>query len=124
MTTRSRAFVRGTLAALAMVILAAAAAHAQATRVLGRVTDGVGNAIAGATVTLVAEDGTQAERAVTSGASGGFQFDDVPPGTWVVRAERPGFAPRQARVRVRPGRVVTTVVRLPRARRTGAGDTA
>lgn len=89
---------------------------AQDARVLGRVTDGVGNPVAQATVTLVGEDGASAQ-ATTSGASGGFQFQGVAPGTYTLRAVREGFAVREQRVTVRAGRVATPVVRLVAAGR-------
>ena len=110
----ARALLRASAAAV--MLLAAAPAEAQGARVLGRVTDGVGNAIPAATVTLVPADSGAAPRTATSGATGGFQFDDVPPGDYTVRAERPGYRPREARVRIRPGEVETPVVRLPRGR--------
>lgn len=96
---------------------------AQDARVLGRVTDGVGNPVAQATVTLVAEDGA-ASQATTSGASGGFQFQGVAPGTYTLRAAREGFAVREQRITVRPGRVVTPVVRLSTAGRSQRGMVA
>jgi hypothetical protein len=96
---------------------------AQDARVLGRVTDGVGNPVAHATVTLVGESGAAAQ-ATTSGPSGGFQFQGVAPGTYTLRAEREGFAVREQRVTVRAGRVVTPVVRLSTAGRTQRGMVA
>ena len=96
---------------------------AQDARVLGRVTDGVGNPVAQATVTLVREDGAAA-RETTSGQSGGFQFESVAPGTYTLRAVRDGYAVREQRITVRPGRVVTPVVRLSTAGRTQSGMVA
>lgn len=96
---------------------------AQDARVLGRVTDGVGNPVAQATVTLLGEGGTAAQ-ATTSGPSGGFQFSGVAPGTYTLRAEREGFAVREQRVTVRAGRVATPVVRLSAAGRTQRGMVA
>lgn len=113
---------------LGMVLAAGLAGNAgtlatQDARVLGRVTDGVGNPVAHATVTLVGEDGA-AVQATTSGASGGFQFSGVAPGTYTLRAVREGFAVREQRVTVRAGRVATPVVRLTTAARTERGMVA
>lgn len=96
---------------------------AQDARVLGRVTDGVGNPVAQARVTLVGEGGAAAQT-TTSGASGGFQFSGVAPGTYTLRAVREGFAVREQRVTVRAGRVATPVVRLSTAARTERGMVA
>jgi protocatechuate 3,4-dioxygenase beta subunit len=119
--------VRGLLG-MAMVLAAGLAGNAgtlaaQDARVLGRVTDGVGNPVAQATVTLVGEGGAAA-RATTSGASGGFQFSGVAPGTYTLRAVRQGFAVREQRVTVRAGRVATPVVRLSTAGRAERGMVA
>jgi protocatechuate 3,4-dioxygenase beta subunit len=113
---------------MAMVLAAgmvgsAGSLAAQDARVLGRVTDGVGNPVAQATVTLVGDDGA-AGKATTSGASGGFQFEGVAPGIYTLRAAREGFAVREQRITVRPGRVVTPVVRLTTAGRSQRGMVA
>lgn len=122
--------MRGVRRALGMWIVLAAGVvgsagtlAAQDARVLGRVTDGVGNPVAQATVTLVGEDGA-ASQATTSGASGGFQFQGVAPGIYTLRAVRDGFAVREQRITVRAGRVVTPVVRLSTAGRTQRGMVA
>jgi protocatechuate 3,4-dioxygenase beta subunit len=83
---------------------------AQDARVLGRVTDGVGNPVANAAVTLVADGG--AAQTTVSGQGGGFQFQAVAPGTYTLRAERNGYGVREQHITVRAGRVVTPVVRL------------
>lgn len=115
-----RRVLRMALVLAAGVVGNAGGLAAQDARVLGRVTDGVGNPVAQATVTLVGEAGA-ASQATTSGASGGFQFEGVAPGTYTLRAVREGFAVREQRITVRPGRVVTPVVRLNTAGRTQRG---
>jgi hypothetical protein len=97
---------------------------AQDARVLGRVTDGVGNPVANAAVTLVADSGGAAAQTAVSGPTGGFQFQAVAPGTYTLRAQREGFAVREQRITVRPGRVVTPVVRLTTAGRSQRGMVA
>ncbi len=97
---------------------------AQDARVLGRVTDGVGNPVPNAAVTLVADRGGAAAQTAVSGPTGGFQFQAVAPGTYTLRAARDGFAAREQRITVRPGRVVTPVVRLTTAGRPQRGMVA
>jgi protocatechuate 3,4-dioxygenase beta subunit len=116
------------LLGMAMVLAAGLAGSAgrlaaQDARVLGRVTDGVGNPVAQASVTLVGENGAAAQ-ATTSGPSGGFQFQAVAPGTYTLRAVREGFAVREQRITVRAGRVATPVVRLSTAERMQRGRVA
>lgn len=112
--------VRGmrTLALLlgAAALAGAAPAEAQDARVLGRVTDGVGNAVAGARVALVPEGRDTPSHETVSGQTGGFQFAGVPAGTYTLRAAREGVGARERRITVRAGRVVSQVVRLQRAR--------
>lgn len=103
-------------AVLVAVAGMAGEAGAQEARVLGRVTDGVGNPVADATVTLVPDDGAAGPRTAVSGQTGGFQFAAVAPGTYTLRVERAGYGVREQPIVVREGRVVTPVVRL-----TGSG---
>jgi hypothetical protein len=93
-------------------LAAGAPAGGQAARVLGRVTDGVGNPVAQARVTLLPLDADTRAHETVSGSTGGFQFGDVAPGTYTLRAAREGFAVRERRITVRPGQVVSQVVRL------------
>ena len=117
--------VRRALGAVLVAVLGMAhGAAAQDARVLGRVTDGLGNPVADAAVTLAADSGGTAARRAVSGRTGGFQFQAVPPGTYTLRAERAGYAVREQRITVRPGRVVTPVVRLSTAERTQRGMVA
>jgi protocatechuate 3,4-dioxygenase beta subunit len=85
-------------------------------RVLGRVTDGVGNPVAEARVTLVPEGAAAAGQETVSGQTGGFQFAGVAPGTYTLRATRAGYTVQERRVTVRPGQVTSHVVRLQRGR--------
>lgn len=86
-------------------------------RVLGRVTDGVGNPVAEARVTLVPE-GAEGGQETVSGQTGGFQFAGVAPGTYTLRATRDGYTVQERRITVRPGQVLSHVVRLQRGRAT------
>lgn len=108
--------------ALAAVLHTSAAA--QAGRVIGRVTDGAGNAVADAKVALVAENGAAPMRADTTGETGGFEFARVTPGTYTLRVERAGYRVREMRVDLAPDEMETLIARLgpaPRRERL-AGD--
>jgi Carboxypeptidase regulatory-like domain len=105
--------MRGLALLLGVAALAGAApVEGQAARVLGRVTDGVGNPVAEARVALVPEGAAEARHETVSGQTGGFQFAGVEPGTYTLRATRDGFGVRERRITVRPGQVVSQVVRL------------
>src|SRR5438105_8846459 len=56
----------------------------------GTVADQNGGAVAGAKVTLIAED-TGTMRSTVSTQSGDFVFTEVPPATYGVSVESPGF---------------------------------
>ncbi|HST57379.1 MAG TPA: carboxypeptidase-like regulatory domain-containing protein [Longimicrobium sp.] len=94
------------------VLAGAAPAEGQAARVLGRVTDGVGNPVAEARVTLVAQGAGAATHETVSGPTGGFQFAGVAPGVYTLRATRDGVGVQERRVTVRAGQVVSQIVRL------------
>lgn len=98
------------------LLLGAVAAVAGAAPLEGqaaRVTDGVGNAVPQARVALVAEGAQAPAHETTSGQTGGFEFGGVAPGTYTLRAARDGYGVQERRVTVRPGQVVSQVVRLP-----------
>src|SRR3954470_13611693 len=56
----------------------------------GEARDATGAAIAGATVTAV-NVGTNASRTVITNDAGDYNFPSLPPGTYLVRVEKPGF---------------------------------
>ena len=115
---RASRSIRGMLSALALAAAAvlggAGSAQGQDARVLGRVTDGVGNPVAGAQVTLVAEGGATLQ--TVTGAGGGFQFSAVAPGSYTLRASAAGVPAQERRITVRAGQVMSQVVRLRRGR--------
>ena len=105
--------MRGMALLLGVAALAGAGPlEGQAARVLGRVTDGVGNAVPQARVALVAQGAQAPAHETVSGQTGGFQFGGVAPGVYTLRAARDGFGVQERRVTVRPGQVVSQVVRL------------
>ena len=88
---RSPRRLRRAAAAALLSLLAAAPAGAQDTGTLsGTVVDTSGQVVPGATVTL-ANEATADVRSTTSTARGAFTFRAVPPGTYTVRIELPGF---------------------------------
>ncbi len=120
-TTRRAAWLAALLLAVAGAWTAPAAAQEPddgRTRVVGRVTDSVGDPLEGAEVRLLREGAGERQAPLTahSQPSGGFQFVDVPAGTYRLRMEKAGFRPRERRVEVREGQVRSVVVRLRGAR--------
>jgi protocatechuate 3,4-dioxygenase beta subunit len=120
MEGKMRRFLVG--AVLAAVIHTSAAA--QAGRVIGRVTDGVGNAVRDARVVLVAADSSAESsagvRRETTGETGGFEFARVDPGSYTLRVERAGYRRHEVRVDLRPGGRELLVARLGTERRRAA----
>jgi protocatechuate 3,4-dioxygenase beta subunit len=100
--------------------LAATALEAQSARLLGRVTDSLGRPLRDAAVMLEREDAAAPAASTTSGATGGYQFRDVPPGIYHLHAVRPGYRDDDLRVRVQEGLVVVPVIRLPAGGRVAA----
>jgi vitamin B12 transporter len=60
--------------------------------VTGTVRDPQGQPVPGATLTLVSRTGA-AESATTSNIAGGYRFEGLPEGDYLLRATAPGFAP-------------------------------
>ena len=104
-------------ATIALLIFSAAAAPQAAARgvaVSGVVQDQTGAVLPGAQISL-STDGTGTQpRAIVSDAGGVFRFDQVTPGTVVIRVEFPGFKPATVRVRVgtRPPSAQTIVMEI------------
>jgi hypothetical protein len=104
--------LRSGLMGMALAAVLHTSAAAQAGRVIGRVTDGAGNAVADAKVALVAENGAAPMRADTTGETGGFEFARVTPGTYTLRVERAGYRVRELRVDLAPDEMETLIARL------------
>ena len=77
--------------ALVVCILSAANAETGAS-LTGSVKDPQGRAVAGAALTLVSRTGS-AGSATTSDSAGGYRFQGLPAGDYLVRCDAPGFAP-------------------------------
>jgi hypothetical protein len=74
--------------------LLALPALAQTVRLRGQVTDESGAIVPGATVTASGPGGLT--KAAVSGNDGSYNFSELPPGAYTVRASAPGLALRQA----------------------------
>ncbi|MFZ1133321.1 MAG: carboxypeptidase-like regulatory domain-containing protein, partial [Candidatus Korobacteraceae bacterium] len=86
------------LLATVIILLAAAVAWAQGettSAILGQVTDSTNAALPGATVTAINRD-TGLKRTGKTDDAGRFNFPQLPPGDYLVRAEAQGFEPSQA----------------------------
>jgi protocatechuate 3,4-dioxygenase beta subunit len=107
------------MGALAGLLALAGPAAAQQGRVVGRVTDGTGRPVRGASVVLVAADsGARARREATTGETGGFDFAAVQPGVYDLRLSGRGYRERVVRVELAPRELESVIARLPLARPT------
>src|SRR5262245_52030214 len=90
-----RACPRPDVAALAAVVCLSvtvpSAAQVQYGAIFGRVTDGTGALLPGATVTIEGPALLQ-RQSVTTMESGGYRFPQVPTGTYTVTFELQGFS--------------------------------
>ncbi|MDQ3918715.1 MAG: TonB-dependent receptor [Acidobacteriota bacterium] len=120
-TVGRRALVLLCALLLQALLCAAASAQTGTSSVRGTVTDPQGNAVPGATVSLVNPD-TNQTRTQTTGEDGHYAFDLVTPGTYRVEAEAKGFKkalvtnvvalvakPTEANVQLEVGNVSETV---------------
>ena len=77
----------------------------------GQVSDELGALVVGATVTLIAADGTQ--KTATTSAEGIYNFNSVPPGPYTIRIVSPGFTPyEKTELAIAAGARTTHDVRL------------
>jgi hypothetical protein len=98
------------LTAAAILLVPAAAAHAgQAAVLTGRVADVSGTPVGGATVSAVSASLVgRSQSTTTDAASGMYRFPSLPPGMYIVVAERDGLTPaRHENVTLGPGRTAT-----------------
>ena len=117
-TGRWLATMRATLSACgaAVMIATAAPAHAQTVTATlrGHVTGTGGAPLGDATVALTNE-ATGFRRGVATNASGFYFIAAVPPGNYVLRAQRIGFAPVERPVRMPVGETVTLDIAMREA---------
>src|SRR5438105_6781288 len=79
---------------VALVLLATCNVFGQATAagtLAGTVQDKTGAVITGAMVT-VTQNGTGLARSATTGDTGSYRFDLLPPGTYTIKVTKTGFA--------------------------------
>jgi Carboxypeptidase regulatory-like domain len=81
-----------------LVGLAEAQNSSNSLGIMGAVQDTSGAVIAGAEVALDRVDGSELTRTVTD-RTGGFQFKNLPPGSYLVDVQQPGF--REVKVSAR-----------------------
>ncbi len=84
---------RSLLGCALLTVLSAGDIFAQMTTtgtIGGTLTDPSGKTVPGATVTVTSES-TKELRSATSSESGAFSFQAIPPGSYTVKAEHPGF---------------------------------
>lgn len=109
--------MRMAMGAITALLALAGPAAAQDGRVVGRVTDGTGRPVRGASVVLVAADSAgQASREATTGETGGFDFAAVRPGVYDLRLSGRGYRERVVRVELAPRELESVIARLPSAR--------
>jgi hypothetical protein len=89
--TRWQNLKRGLVFATTLILLCGSVVRAQdTTNLSGTVTDPEGKVIANATVTAT-NVGNGTSRKVTTGENGTYQFNQIPPGKYTLRAEAKGF---------------------------------
>ena len=100
--------VRGFLLIAGILLLSAVSAYAQGMgEIFGKVTDSTGGVMPGVTVT-VKGTGLQQPLVAVTGATGTYQFPNVPIGTYSVSFALDGF-----KTSVRPGIIITTGFKAP-----------
>src|SRR5947209_4379908 len=117
MSTRARACAV-LIATACLIVFAKPNGHAQAVNatLVGNITDSSGAMIGGATVSIQ-ETSTGIGRVTTTNSSGNYTFPNLPPGTYSVTAEMPGF---KKEVRPNVEVAVNSTVRVDLALQPGA----
>ena len=109
---RSLVFTALTLVVFGIVFSAIATGQTFRGSINGTVTDGSGAVIPGAKVTATEVATATVHDTVSSGA-GEFLFNDLPQGTYTVKAEAPGFQKTEVTgVQVQAGKIYTLPVKL------------
>src|SRR5438477_13213621 len=82
---------RGVVVAWMLMLVAGSAAAQQTGRLSGVVRDAQGAVLPGVTITASSAALIGGTRTAVTGAGGGYQFSDLPPGIYTVSYELPGF---------------------------------
>jgi len=102
---------RSLLSWLLFFFLSAGSALAEGPSITGKVTDPQGNAVANATVNLIADDGRAVQHRAT-GSDGQFSFAGIPPGKYTLKLNVAGFDPVNQLLVVRDAEPLTVDVQL------------
>ncbi|HET9713945.1 MAG TPA: TonB-dependent receptor, partial [Pyrinomonadaceae bacterium] len=81
----------GSMVFLATLCCGLTLAQQRAGSLRGHVSDELGGLVVGATVTLIAADGT--EKTAVTNSEGTYNFNSLPPGPYTIRVVSPGFTP-------------------------------
>src|SRR5256885_15152623 len=92
-------FIRGVLAAVAALAVAASAI-AQTGRVGGTVKDETGQPLKGATITADNPNASPSSFTATTDDKGRFSIIGLKSGAWTFSAQAPGFAPESGKLNV------------------------
>ncbi len=99
-------------AGLLLLLLGSAGAQAQTAALEGQVTDALGGAVVGASVTATAA-GLEAALTATTDATGGYRFTSLPDGTYALTVSMAGFrTERRAGLRLTAGETLRADVQL------------
>ncbi|MFZ0885113.1 MAG: carboxypeptidase-like regulatory domain-containing protein, partial [Candidatus Acidiferrales bacterium] len=114
---RHARFTRSLLTAIALLLLSPAMAFAQKDTgtIIGTVNDEHGTPLAGAKITLVAEN-AKAAKSQTMDAStdgtGEFRFESVKPGRYTIRIDAKGLISKTETINVKPAHKTNVNVHL------------
>ncbi|MFZ3332804.1 MAG: carboxypeptidase-like regulatory domain-containing protein [Candidatus Acidiferrales bacterium] len=102
---------------VAVVVLSPALAFAQkdAGTIIGNVNDEHGTPLAGAKITLIAENAKQAKEQMmdaSTDGTGGFRFDSVKPGRYSIRFDAKGLISKTETINVKPAHKTNVNVHL------------
>jgi hypothetical protein len=98
---------------LILIFLSCAFSYSQSPEgaLLGTVVDASGARVAGATVTASAK-GFNLVRTIQTGSQGEFRLESLPPGTYEIKVEAPGFASQAGLVQVAVASTATLKLKL------------
>jgi 5-hydroxyisourate hydrolase-like protein (transthyretin family) len=110
-------FARGLVTIVALVLLSPALSFAQKDTgtIIGNVSDEHGTPLAGAKITLTAENAKQAKDQMMDASTDGtgeFRFDNVKPGRYSIRFDAKGLISKTETINVKPAHKTNVNVHL------------